>query len=85
MEELQIFSYNSYSVEPDEIIKNPEYELRAREISKNIRIKSFADWNQDSTLIIEILKKDIILNMNDAKARGWSRTIKKILKRKKIL
>lgn len=50
------------------------------EISKNIRIKSFADWNQDSTLIIEILKKDIILNMNDAKARGWSRTIKKILK-----
>jgi len=50
------------------------------EISKNIRIKSFADWNQDSTILIEIAKKDIILNLNDAKARGWSRTIKNILK-----
>ena len=34
---IQIFSYNSYSIEPDEIIKNPEYELRARKISKNVR------------------------------------------------
>ena len=29
---------------------------------------------------IEILKKDIILNLNDAKARGWSRTIKNLVK-----
>ena len=50
------------------------------EISKNIRIKSFADWNQDTTLLIEILKNDIILNLNDAKARGWSKEIKKIIK-----
>ena len=50
------------------------------EVSKNIRIKSFADWNQDTSLIIEILKKDIILNLNDAKARGWSGEIKKIIK-----
>lgn len=49
-------------------------------VSKNIRIKSFADWNQDTSLIIEILKKDIILNLNDAKARGWSGEIKKIIK-----
>ena len=28
---------NSYSVEPDEILQNPEQELRARNISKNIR------------------------------------------------
>ena len=27
-----------------------------------------------------ILKKDIILNLNDAKARGWSRTIKNLVK-----
>ena len=27
----------SYAVEPDEILKNPKYELRARNISKNIR------------------------------------------------
>ncbi len=50
------------------------------EVSKNIRIKSFADWNQDTSLIIEILKKDVILNLNDAKARGWSSEIKKIIK-----
>ena len=28
---------SSNTVEPDEILKNPEYELRARNISKNIR------------------------------------------------
>ena len=50
------------------------------EISKNIRIKSFADWNQDCSILIEILKKDIILNLNDGKARGWSKTIKNIIK-----
>ena len=33
----QFFSNISYTVEPDEILKNKEYELRARNISKNIR------------------------------------------------
>ena len=28
---------NSYSVEPEEILKNPQQEIRARNISKNIR------------------------------------------------
>ena len=50
------------------------------EISKNIRIKSFSDWNQDSCLIIEINKKDIVLNLNDGQALGWSQVIKKIIK-----
>ena len=49
------------------------------EVSKNIRIKSFADWNQDSSLLIEINKKDIIFNLNDGSALGWSREIKKII------
>jgi hypothetical protein len=49
------------------------------DISKNVRIKSFADWNQDSSLIVEINKKDIILNLNDGAGLGWSKTIKKIL------
>lgn len=49
-------------------------------ISKNIRIKSFADWNQDSALLIEINKKDIIFNLNDGSALGWSKTIKDIIK-----
>ena len=30
-------SNSSYAVEPDEILQNPQYELRARNISKNIR------------------------------------------------
>ena len=33
----QFISNISYAVEPDEILKNPKYELRARNISKNIR------------------------------------------------
>ena len=32
-----LISNFSYAVEPDEILKNPKYELRARNISKNIR------------------------------------------------
>ena len=34
---IQLFSNNSYTVEPDEILENQRQELRARNISKNIR------------------------------------------------
>ena len=34
---IQCFSNNSYTVEPDEILENQNQELRARNISKNIR------------------------------------------------
>jgi len=34
---IQLISNFSYAVEPDEILKNPKYELRARNISKNVR------------------------------------------------
>ena len=34
---IQSFSNNSYPVEPDEVLKNQKQELRARNISKNIR------------------------------------------------
>ena len=34
---IQLFSNNSYTVEPDEILENQRQELRARDISKNIR------------------------------------------------
>ena len=34
---IQFFSNNSYTVEPDEVLKNHKQELRARDISKNIR------------------------------------------------
>ncbi|MAV82466.1 MAG: hypothetical protein CMI90_03250 [Pelagibacteraceae bacterium] len=48
-------------------------------LSKNVRIKSFADWNQDSCLLIEIGKKDILFNLNDGSGLGWSKEIKKII------
>ena len=34
---IQFFSNNSYPVEPDEVLENKKQELRARNISKNIR------------------------------------------------
>ena len=34
---VQFFSNNSYTVEPDEVLKNQKQELRARTISRNIR------------------------------------------------
>ena len=34
---IQFFSNNSYTVEPDEVLENQKQELRARDISKNIR------------------------------------------------
>ena len=34
---IQFFSNNSYTVEPDEVLKNQKQELRARDISKNVR------------------------------------------------
>ncbi len=34
---IQFFSNNSYMVEPDEVLENKKQELRARNISKNIR------------------------------------------------
>ena len=34
---IQLFSDNSFTVEPEEVLENQEQELRARNISKNIR------------------------------------------------
>ena len=34
---IQLFSNNSYTVEPEEFLQNPKQEMRARDISKNIR------------------------------------------------
>ena len=34
---IQLFLNNSYGVEPEEFLQNPKQEMRAREISKNIR------------------------------------------------
>ena len=34
---IQLFSGNSFTVEPEEVLENQKQELRARDISKNIR------------------------------------------------
>ena len=34
---IQLFLNNSYAVEPEEFLQNPKQEMRARNISKNIR------------------------------------------------
>ena len=43
------FSNISYTVEPDEILKNKEYELRARNISKNIRCMTCQNQSSDES------------------------------------
>ena len=61
------FSSNSYTVEPEEIIKNPKQELRARNISKNIRCmicqnQSIDESNSPLAKDLRILIRDKIKN-----------------------
>ena len=39
----------SYTVEPEEILKNPKYELRARNISKNVRCMTCQNQSIDES------------------------------------
>ena len=32
-------------------------------VGGDMRIKTFSDWNQDSCILVEILKKDIVLRL----------------------
>ena len=50
------------------------------QVSKNVRIKSFADWNQDASLLVDIMGKDLIANINDGNIRGWSKTVRNIIR-----
>ena len=61
----QSFHNISYSVEPDEILKNKDHELRARNISKNIRCmicqnQSIDDSNSTLAKDLRILIRDEI-------------------------
>ena len=61
----QDFHNISYSVEPDEILKNKDHELRARNISKNIRCmicqnQSIDDSNSTLAKDLHILIRDEI-------------------------
>ena len=53
----QFLSNNAHLVEPDEILKNQEYELRARNISKNIRCMVCQNQSIDES--IAPLAKDL--------------------------
>ena len=67
---IQLFSNNSYTVEPDEILQNQKQELRARNISKNIRCmvcqnQSIDESNAPLAKDLRILIRDKIKEGNN--------------------
>jgi len=54
---IQFFSNNSYTVEPDEVLDNQKQELRARNISKNIRCMICQNQSIDESTAL--LAKDL--------------------------
>jgi len=65
----QLISNFSFTVDPDEILKNPKYELRARNISKNIRCmvcqnQSIDESNASLAKDLRILIRDKIKEGN---------------------
>ena len=67
---IQFFSNNSYTVEPNEILKNQKQELRARNISKNIRCmfcqnQSIDESNAPLAKDLRILIRDKIKEGNN--------------------
>ena len=65
----QLTSNSSYAVEPDEILKNSKFELRARNISKNIRCmvcqnQSIDESNSPLAKDLRILIRDKIKEGN---------------------
>ena len=54
-------------------------------LSNNIEISTFADFNQDSILMVK-MKDVLIIDLNDTNPRGWSKWIKETAKNfKKVL
>jgi hypothetical protein len=51
------------------------------QLSPNVRAKSLADWNQDAALLLAIGDDDIVLDLNDGDAFGWSKQIKKEIRK----
>ena len=75
---IQFFLNVSYTVEPDEILKNQEYELRARNISRNIRCMICQNQSIDESNAP--LAKDLrILIRNKIKAGNNDKEIYKFL------
>ena len=75
---IQFFLNVSYAVEPDEILKNQEHELRARNISRNIRCMICQNQSIDESNAP--LAKDLrILIRNKIKAGNNDKEIYKFL------
>ena len=64
----QLISNFSFAVEPDEILKNPKYELRARNISKNIRCMVCQNQSIDESNAL--LAKDLRILIRDKIKEG---------------
>ena len=74
----QFLANNSYTVEPDEVLKDPKQELRARNISKNIRCMVCQNQSIDES--IAPLAKDLrILIRNKIKDGKQDKEIYKFL------
>ena len=75
---VELFSSNSYAVEPDEVLQNQSQELRARNISKNIRCMICQNQSIDES--DAPLAKDLrILIRNKIKEGNKDREIYKFL------
>ena len=69
---FQLITNFSYAVEPEEILENPKYELRARNISKNVRCmvcqnQSIDESNAPLAKDLRILIRDKIKEGNKDK------------------
>jgi len=67
---FQFFYSISFSVEPDEILKNQNLELRARNISKNIRCMVCQNQSIDDSLAP--LAKDLRILIRDKIIKGYT-------------
>jgi len=65
---IQLFTNNSFAVEPDEILKNQKQELRARNISKNIRCMVCQNQSIDDSSAP--LAKDLRILIRDQIKKG---------------
>ncbi|MEM7202739.1 MAG: MBL fold metallo-hydrolase [Planctomycetota bacterium] len=47
------------------------------QLSDQVRVNSFADYNQDSVILVDI-GGALVINLNDASDRGWARYVQRI-------
>lgn len=50
------------------------------QLSERVRVMTIADYNQDSILLVDVGGR-LVLDLNDARDRGWGHTVRSIVKR----